>query len=273
MPEFSIITPVYNAAEYLNETIKSVDSQKFTDYEWLVCDDGSTDDSLQILKAAHKKNPRIRLYTQENSGVSAARNTCLKHLSGDYLMFLDADDALADDCLQVLHDQLVTTEADLLIYGWYIHQNDQLFSYVFEQREIGSSAEDRYEMMLTDPYLCGGGYPWNKIWRIGAFDKIPEFDEQLHHYEDKLWTLECLDHLNSPIVRFFNEPLYHYYLRGDSLSHTMSAEKLTQLAQYTLDSLEVLRDYISGHHPAALKACNDMTQDRLKAIVNVFEAK
>ena len=272
MPEISIVTPVYNAANYLNETIQSVNSQEFTDYEWLICDDGSTDDSSRILRSAAEKNPRIHLYTQVNSGVSKARNTCISHVSGDYLMFLDADDALSDSCLQVLHDQMASVSADLLIYSWYIHQGDKLYSYVFEQREIDSLSEDRYEMILTDPLLCGGGYPWNKIWRVSALGDIPSFDESLHHYEDKLWTLQCLDQMKSPTVRFFNEPLYHYYMRDETLSHSMTPAKLKQLAQYTLDSLEVLRDYISKHHPAAQQACNEMTQGRLKEIVHAFES-
>ena len=76
--EISIVTPVYNAAEYLPQAIESVKRQGFDDYEWIVCDDGSTDGSAQLLADAASANPHIRVLSQPNSGVSKARSTCLE---------------------------------------------------------------------------------------------------------------------------------------------------------------------------------------------------
>ena len=266
MAEISIITPAYNAGSYLTNTITSVSSQRFSSYEWLICDDGSTDDSVEILSQAAASNPNIHVFTQKNHGVSAARNTCLRHVNGSYLMFLDADDALETDCLNKLHEKINATNSALCIYGWFIHQGEELYSYVFEDKELNASPEERYEMILKDPYLCGGGYPWNKIWRVDSLGKIPFFDENLHHYEDKLWTLQSLDLLSSPTITFINEPLYHYYMRDESLSHSMSASKYSRLAEYTLDSLEVLRAYIEKAHPQAIKTCDELVQARLTEI-------
>ncbi|MGN0270053.1 MAG: glycosyltransferase family 2 protein [Candidatus Weimeria sp.] len=119
----------------MKSTIASVTSQRFSSYEWLICDDGSTDDSGEILTQADASNPNIHVFTQENHGVSAARNTCLRHVSGRYLMFLDADDALGSDCLSRLHEKMSSTGADFCIYGWYIHQGDNLFSYHLRRSE------------------------------------------------------------------------------------------------------------------------------------------
>lgn len=273
MEQISIITPVYNAAKYLPQTIESVNSQGFASYEWIVCDDGSTDGSAELLKEASAKNPHIHVLTQPNHGVSAARNNCLKHVNGKYLMFLDADDALADDCLQILWNQMEATEPDICFYGWYIHKGDELYSYFYENREIFSSAEDRYEMILTDPYLCGGGYPWNKIWRISSIEKngqIPLFCEDLHHYEDKLWTLELLDQMENPRVYFYNEPLYHYYIREESLSHSMSPDRFMQLADNTIDSLDVITDYVRENHSSAAAAAINMKRSKLQEIISVL---
>ena len=241
-------------------------SQRFSSYEWLICDDGSTDDSGEILTQADASNPNIHVFTQENHGVSAARNTCLRHVSGRYLMFLDADDALGSDCLSRLHEKMSSTGADFCIYGWYIHQGDNLFSYVFEEQEMRASFEELYGMILKDPYLCGGGYPWNKLWRTDSFEELPLFDENLRHYEDKLWTLQCLDLLKSPSVAFLNEPLYHYFLRESSLSHSMTPAAYMALAGYTLDSLEAIRAYIKKAHPQASSACDELIQKKLTEI-------
>lgn len=269
-PRISIITPVYNASAYLSDTISSVLKQSFTDYEWIVCDDGSTDASYQILLEQESAfDGRLKLLTQENQGVSSARNSCLAASEGDYLMFLDADDCLHDDALAVLCSQMDSSNADVGIYGWYIHQSGDLFSYQFEEKETGADNEGIYEMILKDPYLCGGGYPWNKVWRRSAVS-FPLFREDLHHFEDKLWTLQCFDLLRNPRVHFINQPLYHYYIRDTSLSHNMTEEGFLQLAEYTLDSLEAMRNYIEMVHPQALDAMNELTREKLATIRSVL---
>ncbi|MDD6380429.1 MAG: glycosyltransferase [Lachnospiraceae bacterium] len=271
--EISIVTPVYNAAEYLLQAIESVKRQGFTDYEWIICDDGSTDGSSEILEQAASENEHIRLITQPNGGVSKARNNCLRHVSGKYLMFLDSDDVFGDDCLQILYNQMESQQADLCIYGWYIHKGDELYSYFFEKRETECSAEDRYQMILTDPFLCGGGYPWNKIWRTSAIEKngqIPYFREDLKHYEDKLWTLERLDDMKNPRVIYYNEPLYHYYMRSESLSHSMSADGFMKLAENTIDSLDAITEYINKSHPDAVATAITLRNSKLQEIISVL---
>lgn len=274
MPAISIITPVYNAIKYLPAAINSVLSQDFTDYEWLICDDGSTDGSDRLLSEEASKHPQIQVFREDNSGVSAGRNTCLRHACGRYLMFLDADDTLEDGCLGILYGQMETSYADICFYGWYIHKDRELYSYFFENREIFSSSEDRYRMILTDPYLCGGGYPWNKIWRASSLRKsdgcIPLFHEDLRHYEDKLWTLECLDRITDPEVFFYNKPLYHYFIRNESLSHSLTPEGFMILAEDTMDSLEKITDYVRQHHASASEAAGNLTQSRLQEIISVL---
>lgn len=271
--EISIVTPAYNAEKYLRGAVDSVNSQSFDSYEWLICDDGSTDATSDIIKDAAANNSHIRLLTQSNMGVSAARNHCLHEVRGKYLMFLDADDALGDDCLQILWNQMEATRPDICFYGWYIHKGDELYSYFFENREIFSSAEDRYEMILTDPFLCGGGYPWNKMWRVSSIMKngqIPTFNEDLRHYEDKLWTLELLDQMASPRVYFYNEPLYHYYMRNESLSHSLTPEGFSRLADDTMASLDAITEYVSEHHPGAASSAASLRQSKLQEIISVI---
>ncbi|MBQ5431640.1 MAG: glycosyltransferase [Lachnospiraceae bacterium] len=269
-PSFSIITPVYNAGQYLPDTIASVLSQSFSDYEWIVCDDGSTDASYNLLqKHPELSSHRMKLLHQDNAGVSAARNACLDVATGKYLLFLDADDRLAPNALEVIYREMENSGSNLGIFGWFIHQSDDLFSYRFEEKEKNADFEAIYEMILKDPYLCGGGYPWNKVWRRGAL-AFPPFRRDLHHFEDKLWTLQCLDLLKDRRITFIDEPLYHYYIYEASLSHNMTAEGFLQLAQYTLDSLEAMRSYVETVHPEAVSAVNELTQEKLATIREVL---
>lgn len=93
----SIVIPCYNASAFIQDTLRSVFSQSYTNYELIVVDDGSTDDSPRLL--SDMAHPALRYVFQENQGVSAARNTGLEHATGDYLLFLDADDLLETDFL------------------------------------------------------------------------------------------------------------------------------------------------------------------------------
>jgi len=88
----SIITPAYNAESYLTETVRSVQSQTFDDFEMLIVDDDSTDDTAEIAKRFAAEDPRIRLIRQANAGPSAARNTAIEQARGEYLALLDSDD-------------------------------------------------------------------------------------------------------------------------------------------------------------------------------------
>ncbi len=269
-PKISIITPVYNAAPHLRDTMASVRNQTFPDYEWILCDDGSTDESYHILQDQSKAfGDHIRLLHQENAGVSSARNACLKVATGEYLMFLDADDRLEPDTLEILFHNMEKCHADVGIFGWYIHQSEGLFSYVFEEKEKQASPEALYKMILRDPYLCGGGYPWNKIWRRSSL-VFPEFPQDLHHFEDKLWTLQCLDLLKDPRFIFVDQPLYHYYIYDTSLSHNMTEEGFLRLAEHTLDALEAMRSYIERVHPSALSSVNELTREKLATIRDVL---
>lgn len=102
MPEISIIIPVYNTSKYLPECLESVCSQTFQDIEIICINDGSTDDSLVILKAFQKKDSRMIILGQKNQGVSAARNAGLKIATGKYIGFVDSDDSIKTDFFQTL---------------------------------------------------------------------------------------------------------------------------------------------------------------------------
>lgn len=96
----SVIIPVYNVEKYLESCLESIKSQTFTDYELILINDGSTDESVAIMRRYAKTDARIRIISQSNRGVSAARNLGLSVAEGDYVLFVDSDDTILPDALE-----------------------------------------------------------------------------------------------------------------------------------------------------------------------------
>ena len=103
MAQISILIPVYNVRNYLSECLDSVISQDFQDWEAICVNDGSTDDSLDILKQYEKKDARFKIISQRNQGLSSARNTALAEATGNWILFLDSDDMLVNNALSALY--------------------------------------------------------------------------------------------------------------------------------------------------------------------------
>ncbi len=124
--KLSVIIPVFNSEKYIEECLKSLLRQKLSDseYEILCIDDGSTDHSGSILEAYEKKYRQIRVFRQENRGVSAARNKGLQEARGEYLSFVDGDDFLAEGVLAGLYEMAAGRELDQLMYGYQVFEDD-----------------------------------------------------------------------------------------------------------------------------------------------------
>lgn len=124
MPKASIITPCYNSAKFIEETIKSVINQTFTDWEWLITDDMSTDNSLEIIKKYN--DPRIKLFsTKINAGAGAARNISLENAQGRYIAFIDSDDVWEKNYLEEMIGFLQTNNEEL-VYCNYARCDENL---------------------------------------------------------------------------------------------------------------------------------------------------
>ena len=107
MPEFSIVVPIYNVEGYLKKCLDSILNQTFVDYEIILVNDGSTDQSLSIIEEYMSKYPDIKLINQENKGLSEARNSGLKEARGNYVLFVDSDDFIDKDLLLNLNDSII----------------------------------------------------------------------------------------------------------------------------------------------------------------------
>ncbi|MBR5482907.1 MAG: glycosyltransferase, partial [Alphaproteobacteria bacterium] len=117
-PEISIIIPIYNVQNYLEKCLDSVKNQTFKNWEAICVNDGSTDNSLEILQQYAENDERFVVINQENGGVSSARNTGLNSATGKYIMFLDGDDFIHPQCMEIAHKTIKDTDTNVCDFGF-----------------------------------------------------------------------------------------------------------------------------------------------------------
>ncbi|HEY9003793.1 MAG TPA: glycosyltransferase family 2 protein [Mucilaginibacter sp.] len=147
MPKVSIIIPVYNGSKYLAGTVHSVLDQDFDDWEMLIIDDGSTDNTKEIVFDLQNKENRITVYLKENSGVSDTRNYGMKLAGGEFIVFLDADDILGKDFLKSRLDALVQDE-NVAVCGSWVACIDEYGKVIREYAALNSPGNDMLEEIL-----------------------------------------------------------------------------------------------------------------------------
>lgn len=208
----SIVLPVYNGENYIERAIRSVLQQKYSNYELIIVDDGSTDKTDEVLRK-YEEEKRIRVVKKRNGGVSSARNIGLTYITGDYLLFLDSDDELTSDCLMTLASHVKhNKDTDLIVFGWKELGEKDRIRRVTEEKEL-IATDFIIEKIIETEFECGGGYPWNKLWRIDSLKRntvIQPFNEELILCEDKEWAVRQL--LNCKRAMLIPDVLYLYYI-------------------------------------------------------------
>lgn len=222
-PKISIIIPVYNTAKYLPSCLNSVVNQTYQNLEIILINDGSTDNSLQIIQKYTKKDSRIKVINQKNQGQSAARNAGLKKATGDYISFIDSDDKIKPDFIKKLL-AAYNKNTSLSVCG--IHY----------KRLKSKSAEDVYINHLRPRHpkesrkayilyllaIDGRMYSSvNKLYRA-SIAKSLKFDTKLNFAEDTKFVLDYLQ--KSPgEISFVLEPLYIYNFGTETSTINQSA--------------------------------------------------
>ena len=241
--------PVFNSGFYLEETIKSILTQSYKDFQLIIIDDGSTDDSYLIAQKFADNDSRILLLHQENQGVSIARNKGLKHVKGNILIFVDSDDRLCEKALEKIEYEMSFHDYDLLIYSWNNIVNEKKEPFIINEKN--SSLSYVYKSITRHDFKCGGGFPWNKAWKVSSIllndDNLLCFDV-IEFYEDKLWTLKSLDLMHNPKIGFCAKPLYDYFVRSNSLSHAKTTKRMKHLNYSSIECLKKIKDYVISKH-------------------------
>ena len=174
----SVIVPVYNVETFLPYCVESLVNQNFEDYEILLIDDGSTDNSGEICDRFSKKYPVVKVFHKENGGLSDARNYGMLHAKGEYFVFVDSDDLVGRDYLKVLHNLVEEYNVDISVIDSVRIRNYDInnISKVIDDNTTLSSSEkilskeDALKSMLVRKDL--GVSAWGKMYKRSLFDNI-----------------------------------------------------------------------------------------------------
>lgn len=207
----SVIIPVYNAEKSIEKTIDSIICQSFTDWELILVNDGSTDSTLDILESYKKKDNRLRIFSQSNSGPAIARNKGIEEAQGDFLCFIDADDFVRKDYLEKLLAPIQFDKSIGLVCGGYYELNAQypkglkLHDFKSEHHnKVISRAE-----FQSNLFHGVTGVLWGKIFRSEIFKKNGiRLHPELRLSEDLLAVLEYSFHIEN--VHVLPDTLYYY---------------------------------------------------------------
>jgi len=167
-PKVSICIPTYNRKELLKETLKSIFMQTYKDYEVVIVDDGSTDDTEQMIKDTGYP---VRYYWQENAGDAAARNKLTKLADGQYISFLDSDDLLPPDAVERMVDVMSKEPEDVIVYGPYvtIDQDGNVCKRKRKKLHSGYITQNLFENILV--HSCGSMFPKKVLEEAGGFNE------------------------------------------------------------------------------------------------------
>lgn len=225
----SIILPVYNSEKYLKRCIDSIVNQTYQNLEIIIINDGSTDDSLSIIKEFIKQDKRIILIDKKNEGVSKARNIGIEKANGEYITFIDSDDWLEDNAIEILYNELEKNKVDVIRGNYYRNttelKNDFSGNLYRMENQIYSSKD--IKEFVIDHFLLSKESHLNLVMLLLIKKEIIKnirFDESLYFMEDVIFHLEVF--LNSEKIYLISKPIYHYYLNDESA--TKSYKKYTK---------------------------------------------
>lgn len=207
----SVIIPAYNVEEYVGECLESIINQSYKNIEVLVVNDGSKDNTLDVINLVAAKDNRIKAINQENQGVSAARNNAIDLAQGEYLAFFDADDWLPERALEILINECEETGAQIAVSNMKKIKNGKNIGKLKEIKKVYTKV-DALEELFKEEYLnCS---VWNKLYsrKVIANEK---FDIELKVAEDFDFLYRVLKNADKIAVNT-NEVVYHYFVRESS---------------------------------------------------------
>lgn len=259
-PLISVIVPVYKVEQYLDRCVDSVLAQTYENTEILLVDDGSPDHCPRMCEEYAKKYSNIRVFHQENSGLSGARNTGIDNAKGEYLAFIDSDDVWSPYFLESLYRALIEHDADLSQCRWeYMHGDHIKEAYDPDAKwECFTGRE-----MLGNLYIQTGAYyvvAWNKLYKKELFKEIRYPGGRIH--EDEATTYKLFDLAEKCV--FVDNALYGYFVGSEGTSITRNGFSLKKL-DWRWANQERVNYFVEKNYRElvipAVKACNDGSID------------
>lgn len=216
--KITVIVPFYGVEDYIGRCIKSVKNQSFTNFECILIDDDSKDNSFEVASSIIKGDLRFKIIRQENRGVGGARNKGLLNASGDYICFLDSDDWWEKDFLYKMMKEIQGSSCDIVVCNYR-----EVYKGFTKKDIIKYTANRILNRIESSEEVLESPTVWNKIFKRSLWDGI-FFPENIKSAED-LATLYKVVY-NADKSCYVKDVLYNYYIREDSLTRVYSSRKL-----------------------------------------------
>lgn len=236
----SVIVPVYNGQDYLENCIKSIQSQTYGNLEIIIVNDGSTDETGEVCSRLQKACNNLRVFTLGDEGVSVARNTGMNAARGDLITFVDADDRLHPEMLQRLYTCMEETGSDVTGCRFFLWGSEK----EWERNLVSEKTQDQSRIYETDSYLReellhGNSRCWSKLYRRHIVEQV-RFREGISIGEDMLFLIRVLAVVDRITETDF--PGYGYYQNpGGAINREFTPSYMDQITCWQLAREEILR--------------------------------
>lgn len=234
----SVVVAIYNIKKYIDRCIKSIVNQTYKRLDIILVDDGSTDGSSRICDEWEKKDKRISVIHKTNGGLSDARNEGLQKAMGKYLCFIDGDDYIEENMINVTYHCAINNDADMVIYSNYaVNNKNKVTKQLISSRKVYSGSEIMSllfkECIGTLPHNRSdyevGFSPWGRLYRRKLLinHNIRFKSERVLIYEDLMFLLDSMPVVKKAIV--LNKPLYDYCENAESLTRKTDPTRFYRL--------------------------------------------
>jgi glycosyltransferase involved in cell wall biosynthesis len=242
----SIVVPIYKVEKYIHRCIDSILGQTHSNIEVILVNDGSPDNCGMIVEQYKAIDERIKVIHKENGGLSDARNYGMKEVTGEFTMFVDSDDWLEKNMVEVMVNCIIKYKADVVQSAFYYAYENKLLidrrrykindtSIIFNNKEL------MYELVINERVE---NFAWGKLYKTEIIKNVPFKVGVL--FEDIFWAYKVMHKVNNFIL--LPQPLYNYYQRNDSI-----------VANYTPRNLDILKglkerhQFLEEHYTSLLK--------------------
>lgn len=234
LPKVSIVVPIYKVEKYLTRCVDSILNQTYENLEIILVNDGSPDHCGQIMEQYAKGDPRIKALYKQNGGLSDARNFGMQYVTGKFTLFVDSDDWLDQNIVEVMVDTSLKSHADVVQSAFYYAYDDYLYyDHRYYARSDSPTTLDNkllmYELVKNEKVK---NFAWGKLYQTKIIKDLPFKKGVL--FEDVFWAHKVMHRVNTYVL--INQPLYYYYQRHDSI-----------VATYTPRNLDIIKGLMERH--------------------------
>lgn len=233
----SIILPIYNVEKYISNCLESLLDNLYDNYEIIIINDGTRDKSIEICREYQKNYNNIKIVEQSNQGVSVARNTGLENATGEYVTFIDSDDWVDRNYLDIIFS-MIKEKPDIAVFGYYNdNMNTQnVIEYNLSEHCYADNAVGKAVLCLDKVgyYL---NFPWNKVYRNSLIGNI-RFVSGLNYGEDLVFNSKVFQYAHR--VALSSKKYYHYRSTQDSLTNNRFYDNYHSLAELAINAREEL---------------------------------